>query len=176
MDKVRNKGIYADLCRIHLQNVEFAHGTQYFLPWHREIINRLEEALRAEDDSVTLPYWDWSVESQFPEDSIVFTNKYFGGNGGGGCIGGRYSNSGMGCVLRNFDQGRSIGAFAAPEVIRNVLRAGSFSEFWNRIEASPHGNVHNNIGGDMATMSSCKDPFFYLHHAYIDKLWAIWQR
>lgn len=41
---------------------------------------------------------------------------------------------------------------------------------------TPHGQVHNNIGGDMAQMYSPNDPIFFLHHAFLDKLWWQWQQ
>lgn len=42
-------------------------------------------------------------------------------------------------------------------------------------QLNPHGIVHNNIGGDMASMASPNDPIFFLHHAFMDRLWARWQ-
>lgn len=38
-----------------------------------------------------------------------------------------------------------------------------------------HNSVHQFIGGAMATFSSPNDPIFYLHHAFVDKLWTEWQ-
>ena len=32
------------------------------------------------------------------------------------------------------------------------------------------------MSGDMGTMSSPNDPIFFMHHAQIDGIWAIWQR
>src|SRR5207244_8723127 len=37
------------------------HGNPTFLPWHRELLRRLELDLQAIDSSVTIPYWDWTV-------------------------------------------------------------------------------------------------------------------
>ncbi|QBF28923.1 tyrosinase family protein [Pseudomonas tructae] len=38
-----------------------------------------------------------------------------------------------------------------------------------------HNRVHNWIGGNMATMMSPDDPVFFLHHCFVDKIWADWQ-
>ena len=38
-----------------------------------------------------------------------------------------------------------------------------------------HNRVHLWIGGNMAPMTSPNDPVFFLHHCFIDKVWADWQ-
>ena len=38
-----------------------------------------------------------------------------------------------------------------------------------------HNRVHLWIGGNMAPMTSPNDPVFFLHHCFVDKLWADWQ-
>src|SRR5581483_2856033 len=55
------------------------------------------------------------------------------------------------------------------------------SGFRNRMEgwiSGPqlHNLVHVWVGGSMGPMSSPNDPVFFLHHCFIDKLWADWQR
>src|SRR4051812_39228669 len=39
---------------IHHQNV--------FLPWHRELCNRLEQSLREVDPELSLHYWNWTTD------------------------------------------------------------------------------------------------------------------
>jgi tyrosinase len=39
-----------------------------------------------------------------------------------------------------------------------------------------HNRIHNYIGGTMGPSTSPNDPVFWLHHCYVDKLWADWQR
>lgn len=41
--------------------------------------------------------------------------------------------------------------------------------------AQLHNRVHLWVGGNMIPMTSPHDPIFFLHHSYIDKLWADWQ-
>jgi Common central domain of tyrosinase len=39
-----------------------------------------------------------------------------------------------------------------------------------------HNRVHVWVGGSMGPVTSPNDPVFFLHHCFIDKLWADWQR
>jgi hypothetical protein len=40
-----------------------------------------------------------------------------------------------------------------------------------------HGQGHSYIGGDLLNPhTSFRDPFVFLMHSNIDRLWAIWQR
>ena len=38
------------------------HGGPEFLPWHREIVNRLEGMLRQINPQLSLHYWDWTQD------------------------------------------------------------------------------------------------------------------
>lgn len=38
-----------------------------------------------------------------------------------------------------------------------------------------HNRVHLWVGGSMMPMTSPNDPVFFLHHCYVDKVWADWQ-
>ena len=38
-----------------------------------------------------------------------------------------------------------------------------------------HNRVHRWIGGTMLSMPSPNDPIFFLHHCFVDKIWAMWQ-
>ncbi|KAF2844815.1 Di-copper centre-containing protein [Plenodomus tracheiphilus IPT5] len=43
--------------------------------------------------------------------------------------------------------------------------------------AKPHGLMHSVIGGDfMDVLASPNDPIFWLHHTFLDYLWALWQQ
>ncbi len=50
--------------------------------------------------------------------------------------------------------------------------------FWRNLEAGPraHNQGHNIVGGYMMNpVFSPNDPLFWLHHAFIDRMWARWQ-
>lgn len=38
------------------------HGGPEFIPWHREMVNRLEEMLRQINPQLSLHYWDWTQD------------------------------------------------------------------------------------------------------------------
>jgi hypothetical protein len=142
-----------------------------------------ERALQTIDSSVMLPYWDWSLDSQNPANSVLFDRNAFGGNGengtncvrtgvAAGWIGGVNN---PGCLKRC----SKWGVLYSPEVVTALLnRADTFQSFATAIENGPHGLVHMQLGGacgDMSTMASPNDPLFYLHHAMVDKIWWKWQ-
>jgi tyrosinase len=44
------------------------------------------------------------------------------------------------------------------------------------LEATPHGSIHVAVGGWMQRFSTAAlDPIFWLHHANVDRLWAVWR-
>ena len=68
-----------------------------------------------------------------------------------------------------------------------VMRARTFDHFGGRkrvpgdlqvegtMEQGVHNNVHNWMGGEMASFDGAgNDPFFQLHHGQIDRIWEIW--
>src|SRR6516164_5761173 len=38
------------------------HGGPAFAPWHRDLVNRLEDLLRQVDPRLSLHYWDWTTD------------------------------------------------------------------------------------------------------------------
>ena len=71
--------------------------------------------------------------------------------------------------------------------IDQTLMKGTYPEFQNTLESGAtlpprhlmHNGVHSWVGGTGGHMNSLFaspfDPFFYLHHCNIDRLWAMWQ-
>src|SRR2546427_8000749 len=55
------------------------HGNPTFLPWHRELLRRMELDLQAIDSNVTIPYWDWTVDAM--ATSSLWQPDFLGGNG-----------------------------------------------------------------------------------------------
>ncbi|MCJ8282632.1 MAG: tyrosinase family protein, partial [Rivularia sp. ALOHA_DT_140] len=55
-------------------------GHPAFLPWHRELLDDLENALQKIDPSVTIPYWDWTDPRAL---DVMLSNDFMGGNGEG---------------------------------------------------------------------------------------------
>jgi Common central domain of tyrosinase len=71
--------------------------------------------------------------------------------------------------------------------LRQALSATTYAAFQNAVESGAgltsgnqmHNGMHGWLGGPNGQMSypafSPFDPFFYLHHCNIDRLWAMWQ-
>jgi hypothetical protein len=70
---------------------------------------------------------------------------------------------------------------SASDIITCLART-TYSGFQNTLESGAgvvsqmHNGIHGWLGGHMATLTGSPfDPFFYLHHCNIDRLWAMWQ-
>lgn len=50
-----------------------------------------------------------------------------------------------------------------------------FNDFELDVRANLHDTVHCRVGGTMCAHNSANAPEFFLHHAFIDKIWADWQ-
>jgi len=165
-----------------------AHGTPWFLPWHRVMLFKFEEDLRAIDPCVTLPYWDWSLDSPSEISSPVFAASAFGAKLGspgtfcttnGATFGWTPSTGGQvlgSCVSRR----ASVAQFTDTSTLVGLLATPNYATFWPSIEGGPHGSVHMYVGGTSASHMgniqwSPDDPLFFLHHAFVDAIWAAWQ-
>lgn len=144
-------------------DVHFAHGhnNSSFLPWHREFLRRFEAELQTYDARVMLPYWNSSDDQS--TGSALWDNGFLGQFDAPWSLG---RNLGGGGFLASPDTVHGVGG---------VLGEGAYSVFWDRLEGEVHNGPHNWVGGQMATGRSPRDPVFYLHHTYIDMLWAQWQ-
>jgi hypothetical protein len=63
----------------------------------------------------------------------------------------------------------------------NTSSAGyrNLNEGWAEVNGKPPSNLHNRVhiwvGGSMMPGTSPNDPVFFLHHCFVDKMWADWQ-
>src|SRR5687768_10319392 len=62
-----------------VNNHHYAHMSSSFLPWHRRYLLEFENALKAHNPAVNLPYWDWTVNRS--TTGAPFTSDFMGGNG-----------------------------------------------------------------------------------------------
>ncbi|CAH3047087.1 unnamed protein product, partial [Porites lobata] len=61
------------------------------------------------------------------------------------------------------------------ERLMNRPTDDGFTRFELNLRVNLHDTVHCRVGGDMCRMTSANAPEFFLHHAFIDKIWANWQ-
>jgi tyrosinase len=144
-----------------------SYVAEHFLTWHRAFLYFFEVTLKlaAKEAKVQtdleLPYWNWYVDSALPAIFIegdAKTNPLWHK---------RMNNSINGGALEK--------AFFAKKVLLPSKPSEFRQTFSVPLEANPHGGIHGAIGGDMGTVPrSARDPIFWLHHANIDRLWAVW--
>lgn len=179
--KMASDGTLAKYVNIHVDAWNFAHFSPNFLPFHRCYLKQFELDIIAHGGSY-LPYWDHAADSQSPWESVILTADYFGGVdaisrhvNNSPFAGGQYSTPVGGSVLiRDYDPNNTP-AFYAQVLIDSTIMDPLFSKFSRQLEYGPHASVHSILGGkkgDMSRPTSPNDPLFWLHHAFIDKLWA----
>jgi|GEM_PF-2222094 len=134
-----------------------AHSGINFLTWHREYLAKFEARLLAINPLVTLPYWNWIVDRNIP--SALNNSSDF--SRWGITRGGSFNGS----------------PIANATDLANLMTNTIFATFSSTLEASPfHNLIHFLVGGTMQTASSPADPLFWLHHAFLDKLFADWEQ
>ncbi|GAB0489888.1 hypothetical protein MMPV_001114 [Pyropia vietnamensis] len=179
---------------IHAAHAAYAHGGAHFLAWHRLFLLAYENALRTVEPSVTIPYWDWSMDAADPAMAPVWVTSQLGKSADGGRIGageraaGHNFNElfvdtdGPHYVTRGFDSNHrgSMDAdfFADKRTVRALWRdrTMSFADFATTLEyvhGGPHVAVGGFSGGDMIMLNrAAGDVAFWSHHAYIDFICA----
>ncbi|MEU3572773.1 tyrosinase family protein [Kitasatospora sp. NPDC036755] len=175
------------------------HRSPSFLPWHRQFLLQFERDLQSVDPNVTLPYWDWTVDRS--ATSSIWGADFLGGNGRSGdnqVTTGPFAYSTGKWTLnvrpdsRDYLRralGTAVSALPTRAEVESVLAMtvydaapwnSSSDGFRNNLEGWRGPNLHNRvhvwIGGQMNSGMSPNDPAFWLHHCFIDKLWAEWQR
>jgi hypothetical protein len=203
-----------------------AHFSDVFLPWHRELLMRFEDELRAFYPNVTIPYWDWTYpgagDPLFADDfmgpvrgttSANLASGYFAFNAPAtlpsfwpaGLPGFRVPGaldtvpgSTAVAVRRNvpgftdtalqtaattgvalLDTALGFDVYQGPSGFRQFFEAGGVDPDDGVNKNGPHAAFHFWFGGQshMANPAvSPNDPMFWMHHANVDRLWALWQR
>lgn len=179
--QLKQSGEFDDISNYHFSNSDNWHSNINFLPIHRYLCILFERALRRIDPSITLPYWDWSSDASDTMSSSIWDT--FGRSSPGQCLRDgafsqwRVTTPWPHCLVRAVNPGRRELSFA-PHGILNQLIEGrpDFPDFAQTLEFGPHAQAHFSVGGDFAVMYSTNDPLFYLHHAYVDKIFYDWQR
>jgi tyrosinase len=163
------------------------HRQFLFFSWHRMFTYYFERILRAAtgDPDFALPYWNYTdLDAQrvipeayrLPADP---SNALYNATRSGVYNGGVALPAADVSYSSGFDQvdfastSAGVASFGG-RAVTQAMHFPSPSPGSGEIERSPHNNVHNDIGGDMAGGESPLDPVFWLHHANIDRLWNRW--
>jgi hypothetical protein len=196
---------YDDYVRVHTDAMNapqnWGHGGPAFTAWHRVLLWKFEEELRRVDDSVRIPYWDWTVDRT--PTSPPWLGDFLGGDGGptnpsgsdsGEVTTGRFRRSAGEWPITTGDPGTNDDPWNRPYLARGFARRGDatalptagvqstalgrslYSEFRFDLEIPLHNLVHRWVNGQMINAASPMDPVFWLHHCTLDRLWAIWMR
>ena len=185
----RYKTKYDQLLTLHKELfLRRIHTREFFLTWHRWFILQYENLLQKIDCRVTVPYWDWTMVAANPFSSDFWNPgpKGFGENGSSpvNCVkSGPFReevwslirSAGGGCLKRNFE-GRFPDAITLASLFAANPDPKNFSKFETQLRLIFHNDVFCRIGGTMCSTDSAAAPEFFLHQAFIDKIWSDWQR
>ncbi|KAK0617462.1 hypothetical protein B0T14DRAFT_484352 [Immersiella caudata] len=180
---------FEELQSIHQASGAIIHNVGGFLPYHRYYLYAHEKLLQDECGYKGMqPWWDETRDAGHYSTSVVLDPVTgFGGDGSGpnGCIttgpfASFVNNIGPGywfgpnCINRYVND--SVSVMAGQAYIDFCRQKQTFAEFWPCFERCPHRSGHGAIGGKLLdAVASPGDPLFYLHHAWLDKLWWEWQ-
>ncbi|KAF8907517.1 Di-copper centre-containing protein [Mucidula mucida] len=188
---------YDDLVTVHQLQGNTNDGTDkwhfvgQFLHVHRYYLHVHETLLRQECNYTgPIPYWNEEPDAGNYINSEVVSD--FGGFGKSEDQGyvveegpfanldlrlGPGNNNRQHQLARYFNQRQSRSS--SSWYVSGVKRQTNFADFLSLIRDTLHLAGHNGVGGgwgDMSNvLSSPNDPLFFMHHAYLDKLWTEWQ-
>jgi hypothetical protein len=196
---------YDDFARVHVDAMSVApswgHGGPAFTAWHRVLLWKFEQELRAIDDTVRIPWWDW-VTDRTPTSAPWFADL-LGGDGGpetpAGAVAGEVLTGpfrhaagdwditttdpgtnddpyGREFLARGFGRRANAPQLPAEQAQIDALGRDSYDDFVYDLEMPLHNLVHRWVTGQMHLAASPHDPVFWLHHCNIDRLWGIWMR
>jgi tyrosinase len=171
-------GIYSRLVRIHADMTHDMHtmpgmpaGTLRFLPWHRLYLVKFEQAMRAFDSGFVVPYWRWMDANSIPAWMTSFKPS-----------GITDANGKPIRVTRAPGTDPHAPNLPTSQTIQTTVMVNQdYHSFTLALEgAKPYGAhnlVHMWFHGTMSNVPIAPaDPMFWMHHAEIDRIWAIWAK
>jgi hypothetical protein len=188
--------------QIHSNSVVMsaAHVNPAFLPWHREFLNRYEALLQTVNPTLKLLYWDWQQDPRQPINGFnYFSTNFMGAIGRGTTTPVRAPFTPLMNPVQVVRNSRATGEAFGFRSDASVLARAQYHDVTGSnglrtfIESgSYHNRAHVDVGGSQPSTcstqpSTClfslsyvaqaaRDPFFYLLHGNVDRLWARWQR
>ncbi|KAJ4358817.1 hypothetical protein N0V95_002739 [Ascochyta clinopodiicola] len=178
---------YDDLVGLHQTLTPNVHGNAKFLLWHRYYTWTFESLLR-DECGLTGPLL-WFDETRYAGNypaSSLFSAQWFGSvDVGGNCVtNGQFANLALvygpgssnqpHCLSRNNDN--SYTANTGNAIVDACNSRSDYADMAACAEGGAHAWGHNGIGAVMSDVfASPSDPVFFLHHAFIDRNFRIWQ-
>lgn len=176
------------------------HNGNSFVPWHRELVNRFEKLVQQVDPDMALHYWDWTQDPRAADDGEggvvdLMTDDTFGTADGtvagtlaplhnGGDAAGARPTFGGPFTLPPVEITRGCAPGAPPvasdaDIMAStdgIPQAQQWTTFRQELESS-HDSAHVFFGSGSIfnPHTAFEDPFVFLLHANVDRLFAMWQ-
>lgn len=178
----------------HRTGVDIHHGPG-FLPWHRELLNRLEKQLQqadkllGNDGKIMLHYWDWTTDPRGPPKNLFIPD--FMGSPYPPVVGQPFADfestqPGHQFIWRNVNNPDPVGNPEAPgphdpgapgvSSDDELVAHDTYFDFRTHLEQDAHDPAHVYLGGGMGIEHyAFADCFILIMHSNVDRLWAKWQ-
>lgn len=167
------------LAKMYADHRPQAVGGDHFLPWLRYFLQYVEQELEEIDCSLTIPYFDWTVDVGDMKKSIVWASNMFGSNGHTleGCVQSHpfkdyHPPYWAPCLRRQFNAKVSLPDAVDLEVL---MRETVYENMRLKLEVMSN-QFQAWVGGHMQTDLAPYDPLFLAHMAFVDRLWYEWQK
>ncbi len=181
---------HRDFCSIAQTDPKQIHFCWWFLAWHRAYISVTERKIQniSGDPTFRYPYWNWSSDRRIPAayaksgsslaDAVRNTPARPARDGEVGFVPSdpKLKALGVAALASTFFEAQT--ANDIPFSFGGIARPNSSGQFGNNaLEGTPHGTIHNYVGGDMSDFTTAgRDPIFFAHHGNLDRLWETWRR
>ncbi|MBI3562064.1 MAG: tyrosinase family protein [Gammaproteobacteria bacterium] len=160
-------GSYGKLVAIHSDMRHNMHsmggdaGMRRFLPWHRAYVLHMEQALRSKVPGAFVPYWNTTNSEGVPDWIKGFQPEV--------------NVPGVGKIQKDTRINLST-AITSTTRYSDLLGIRDYNGFTSELESDPHNKGHVMLGAPMKSVPTAPaDPMFFMHHAEIDRIWALWQ-
>jgi len=171
-----DEGSYFTLAGLHWFPApsECLHHEDRYHAWHRVLLHRFEDALRAIPGcaDVTLPYWDiTATPPDFlfapPFDSYTLPLNIHPNYPAGY----KTTRNSADEIMQN------VAAYQIPQNIQDAMSQFDWAVFTSGIEGGGHDNGHVAVGGTLSVPDAASfDPLFWFFHSNWDRLWWEWQQ
>jgi len=156
------------------------HGHSGFLTWHRLYMVQLEELMEPSlaGTNLGLPYWDWSkdwatIPDLWERMSSPIKDSYAFNWDTTNCQGtDRHFSQRIQEWMRETDNNKIVKLSSS---IKTAMKQRKFEDFMGDL-SSTHNMIHQGLECTMGPLGTAAyDPIFWLHHSYVDKVFADWQ-